>query len=65
LKKGWGGCPTRSLGVVDALGADQEADVVLELGITRESVGDAGAGKVLEDLGTVALQPVLRPSQKG
>ncbi len=47
--------PPDFLGVVDAVGADEEADVVLEFGVAGEGVGDAGAGEVLEYFGAVAF----------
>ncbi len=47
--------PPDFLGVVDAVGADKQADVVLEFGVAGEGVGDAGAGKVLEYFRAIAL----------
>jgi hypothetical protein len=47
--------PPDLLGVVDAVGLDEQVDVVLELGVAGEGVGDVGAGEVFEDLGAVAL----------
>ena len=57
--------PPDFLGVVDAVGADQQADVVLEFGVAGEGVGNTGARKVLEDLGAIAFVAGVEAEPEG
>ena len=47
--------PPDLLGVVDAVGLDQQVDEVFVLGPAGESVGDVGARELVEDLAAIGL----------
>jgi hypothetical protein len=57
--------PPDFFGVVDAVGLDEEVDVVFEFGVAGEGVGDVGARKVFKDLGAVALVAGLHAEPEG
>ena len=49
--------PPDLLGVVDAVGLDQQVDEALVVGPAREGVGDVGARKLVEHLAAIRLEP--------
>src|SRR5579859_4621388 len=57
--------PPDLLGVVDAVGADQQTDVAFEFRVTRESVRNPRAGEVLKYLGAVAFVAGIDPEPEG
>ena len=57
--------PPDFFGVVDAVGADEQADIVFKFGVAREGVGDAGAGEVFKDLGAVAFVAGVEAEPEG
>ena len=57
--------PPDLLGVVDAVGLDEQADIAFELRVAGEAVGQVGAGKVLEDLGAIALVAGVHAQPEG
>ena len=57
--------PPDFFGVVDAVGLDEEVDVLLELGVAGEAVGEVGAGEVFEDFGAVAFVAGLHAEPEG
>ena len=57
--------PPDFFGVVDAVGLDEEADVVFELGVAGEAVGQVGAGEVFEDFRAIALVAGVHAEPEG
>ena len=57
--------PPDFFGVVDAVGAHQQADVVFEFGVAGEGVGDAGARKIFKDFGAVAFVAGVEAEPEG
>jgi len=57
--------PPDLFGVVDAVGADEQVDIILEFGVAGEGVGDACAGEVFEDFGAVALVTGVEAEPEG
>jgi hypothetical protein len=57
--------PPDFLGVVDAVGADQQSDVILKFRVAGEGVGDAGAGEVFKDLGAIAFVAGIEAEPEG
>lgn len=61
----WPDVPPDLLGVVNATGFDQQRDVALELRVARKGIRQIGAGKVLEDLGTITFVARLHSLPEG
>ena len=57
--------PPDLLGIINALGLDQDVDVVLELGVARERIGDTCAWEVLKYLGAIALVARIQAQPEG
>ena len=57
--------PPNLFGVIDAFGSYEEVDVVFELGVAGECVGDAGAGEVFKDLGAIAFVSGVEAEPEG
>jgi hypothetical protein len=57
--------PPDLLAVVDAIGLDQQVDKRLVLRPVGIDVRDVGAREALKDFGSIRLEPVFIPSQKG
>ena len=57
--------PPDFFGVVDAVGLDEEVDVVFELGVAGEAVGEVGAGEVFEDFCAIAFVAGLHAEPEG
>ncbi len=66
LKKGWGRMSHQIfLGVVEAVGLDEDVDESFKLAVTGEGIGDVGARKFVEDLGAIALEAGVVAAPEG
>ena len=57
--------PPDFFGVVDAVGAHKQADVVFKFGVAGEGVGDTGTWKILKDFGAVAFVAGVEAEPEG